>query len=334
MAHNSVVTDPLSERPPFRQWAVEAILAPRPGPYADRFVQIVSWLSLCCVALGAFIWCYADGIEINLPQTGLYLVLIIVIGAMGEVCLRGSRLAALSSPLDALAQLGLCALIFPILEFPAARLGRPLLDRKLAAADHLLGFDWSSHFLSVAAHPFLLHILQLAYLSFGLQSSVMAFSVGLVAPRRLQVCLIANFLSLSICLISFSLMPALGPMGALGVDNTGWLAQFDALRAGTLTTFVPSAVKGLVTFPSYHAAMAGLCCYGFLKLRPSFSAPFILLNIAMTISVLAVGGHYLIDLVAGIALAIAAIFAAERIGNLLSRPSLSLSNQSVNSVLF
>ena len=69
------------------------------------------------------------------------------------------------------------------------------------------------------------------------------------------------------------------------------------------------AIVGLITFPSFHAAAAvllGWLYYGNRLLR----WPFVLLNAGMALSAIVVGGHYLVDIIGGVVVAILGITVA------------------------
>ena len=69
------------------------------------------------------------------------------------------------------------------------------------------------------------------------------------------------------------------------------------------------AMTGIVTFPSFHAASAAIYLWALWPvklLRPIA----ILANVAMIAATPAVGGHYFVDVVAGLALAAASIAVA------------------------
>jgi membrane-associated phospholipid phosphatase len=298
-----------------RQRAFAAVLAPRDAALPSRRIQIALWCAVLTAGLGACLWCYADGIAIYVPQAAPSVALIAVIAAAGEMARRSVNLRALASPLDAIAQIGFCTLFFPALQLPAARIGFPLIDGFLASVDRWMGFDWTAQFLFVAAHPALLSVLEIAYLSFGLQSTCMAFFVGIVSPRRLQLCLTANLICLIVCFATFALLPAAGAVGYLGIDSSPWpyVAQFNAARAGQIATLVPSEMRGIIQFPSYHAAMAVLFSYSFLALPRRFGWPLAACNGLMIFSALTVGAHHLVDIICGVALAILAIAIAHHV---------------------
>ena len=80
-------------------------------------------------------------------------------------------------------------------------------------------------------------------------------------------------------------------------------------------------LAGIVTFPSFHACSAVLYAWAFWPVW--WMRPIALLaNVAMLASTPVDGGHYFIDLLAGIAVAIFAIFAARAVSQWIAmRPA-------------
>ncbi len=76
------------------------------------------------------------------------------------------------------------------------------------------------------------------------------------------------------------------------------LQHFEALRNGTFRVFTAQETEGLITFPSYHTACAllvPLAMRGFGALTAiawAFAA-------VVAVSTVPIGGHYLIDVIAG-----------------------------------
>jgi membrane-associated phospholipid phosphatase len=78
------------------------------------------------------------------------------------------------------------------------------------------------------------------------------------------------------------------------------LADFTALRAGRLLAIPWPEAIGLVTFPSFHAAMGLTLIYATRGIRFVFPASLVL-NLLMIASTPTEGGHYLVDVIAGLA---------------------------------
>src|SRR5262249_2961176 len=126
-----------------------------------------------------------------------------------------------------------------------------------------------------------------------------------------------------------ALVPAIGVYQQIGLDPAdlksldprAYLDQVRDLapvREGALRHLDLFGLAGIVTFPSFHAASAVLYACAFWPLR--WMRPIaITANGAMLASPPIDGGHYFIDLIAGMALAVLAIVAARAFGHLLAR---------------
>src|SRR5206468_5076868 len=119
------------------------------------------------------------------------------------------------------------------------------------------------------------------------------------------------------------LVPAIGVFQQIGVDPAqlknievgAYLMQLRDLapvREGALRHLDLVNLAGIVTFPSFHAASAVLYIWAFWPVR--WMRPIaVLANTAMLASTPIVGGHYFIDLIAGMGVAGIAIVAARKI---------------------
>jgi membrane-associated phospholipid phosphatase len=75
---------------------------------------------------------------------------------------------------------------------------------------------------------------------------------------------------------------------------------------------------GIVTFPSFHAASAVLYAWALWPVR--WMRPIVVLAFTAMLAATPInGGHYLIDIIAGTAIAILAIAAARRAGRLVAK---------------
>jgi membrane-associated phospholipid phosphatase len=117
----------------------------------------------------------------------------------------------------------------------------------------------------------------------------------------------------------FYFMPAIG---TTHVEPTAWnIAPMDVLlqlRSGELTTFGWRAVEGIVTFPSFHAIWALLL----ILAMPTW--PMIILNGLMIISTVTTGGHYAIDVVAGMLVCAVVVPMTDREAAALTNSSLGV----------
>jgi membrane-associated phospholipid phosphatase len=188
-----------------------------------------------------------------------------------------------------------------------------------------LGFDWLDYLSWVAARPWLSTALGWIYGALT-PVSVLAFLVLHVAGRRERV---SEYLALSfgsglIVAIIGAGFPAIGAvtyhqapaalMAAFPADaGAQWVERLTALRSGGPVDI--SHNVGLVSFPSYHTALALIIAWCFREFR--FIFPIGIIYAAGTAAgALIIGGHYFVDLLAG-AMLVCALVAAGRYGRTL-----------------
>jgi len=194
------------------------------------------------------------------------------------------------------------------LTFIANTLGMPLQNDTFTRMDSAIGFDWSSWGAFVLSHPALLRLTTLAYESYAWQPFVAVIVLALFGPpRRNAEFVLAMTLALTITIVISALLPAIEPGHAHGFDTPAADAML-ALRAGQRAGL---PYVGIVSFPSFHAAMAVLFTLAYRGLRPAFY-PAAALNGLMLLSVPFSGDHYLVDLLAGIAVALLALWLARQ----------------------
>jgi membrane-associated phospholipid phosphatase len=92
-----------------------------------------------------------------------------------------------------------------------------------------------------------------------------------------------------------------------GLTDTHYVRDFHALRAGTMPEIAMTNVTGIIQFPSFHAATALMLMYACRGISYLFPVSF-LLNLVMIVSTPTVGGHHLMDTLAGLAMVPLAIF--------------------------
>jgi hypothetical protein len=244
----------------------------------------------------------------------------LVYAAAAALVLAAARLGNETATASAL-----CAALFlmmpaplAIMSYACASLGGnlPLTDPALARIDAMLGFDWLATVAWFNRFPELVKLLGHAYHG-TLAPLIYALVLLNVLGRRDRLiefmtlfigsCIAANILSALVPAIGayVHFQPGTALRSAISADAGVWhLAHFETLRAGTFTRFSLTATEGLITFPSFHTA-AALCVplalrgLGVLTGVAWLAAGFIIL------STIPIGGHYLIDIIAGAGMTLA-----------------------------
>jgi hypothetical protein len=263
----------------------------------------VIWTAVILLSIVDFLLCHR--LQLSFSNWGHLLLAAAVTGGVALFY----RLSGRSSRLANLAQWTLLWVVFTnagaVLTYIAAACGGPTRDAGLAAIDAALGFDWSAWFNFLAPYRDLRFALWLGYLSLPPQIliSVVYFSLRDQDHFNYEL-LLNNILSLSITTAIFLFFPALGPQETGGQPG---LPVLLALRGGGALSFDISRLQGLISFPSYHMVLAVLLTYA--HRHSPLLIPIAIVNGVMVLSIPSFGPHYLIDIVAGAAVAMLSIAA-------------------------
>ncbi len=231
--------------------------------------------------------------------------------------------------LGSTAQIVLITAVMAPMTYVAAATNFPMQDSALLTADRALGFDWAAYVHFVDGRPELASWLNVGYAMIGWP--LFAIPVVLAARhryRRIEEFTFAFGIALATTSIISALVPAFGVYQQIGLDpgslkNINPAAYLDQLRdlpptrEGVLRHLELLGLGGIVTFPSFHAASAVLFAWALWAVR--WLRPLALLvNGAMLAATPLNGGHYFIDIIAGVAIAALAIVAARRIGQIIA----------------
>jgi hypothetical protein len=199
-----------------------------------------------------------------------------------------------------------------VLSYLAATCALPLQDEMMQRLDRVVGFDWLAWHDAVLSRPPLSWLLPIAY--YSLQPQVALSIIYFVASGRTarirELLLLAGVTSVATVTIS-AIWPVLGPFAEHGGSYGAYpFADLLTLRAGGPWHFNLIAMEGIVQMPSYHTVMAVLFTYAF-RGTGLIGYGIAALNMVMLLSIPPIGGHYLVDMLGGGTLALAAI-AVER----------------------
>ena len=195
------------------------------------------------------------------------------------------------------------------LSYVVAASGRPLMDAHLEAIDIALGFDWKAWYEWVASRPVLDTALSVLYASSLPHIAVVLIATGLTGrvQRARELNRLLLWSALPVVLIS-GLMPALSAWvhHGLGLERAYHLDVVSALRDGSARELAVGQLLGIITFPSFHTVIAIALVWVSRGIGWLFW-PTLVVNAGVLTSIPSAGGHYLVDILAGAAVAIGAI---------------------------
>ncbi|HEX4371628.1 MAG TPA: phosphatase PAP2 family protein [Rhizomicrobium sp.] len=194
-----------------------------------------------------------------------------------------------------------CAVVYGVMSYLAlASAYGPLRDATLLAADRALGFDWLALYQWIVARPLLSGLLLTLYISVVAQALIASVVLGLRQQHReltelFRVILVSSFIT---CMGAM-LFPSLGPFKIFAIHGRGFfLVDMEHLLSHRDLIFSLSKLGGVVNFPSFHVVLALTYGYGFYR-AGAFGRALTAMNILMIFSIPFMGGHYLVDVLAG-----------------------------------
>jgi membrane-associated phospholipid phosphatase len=225
-------------------------------------------------------------------------------------CTRWIGFATIAAPLEMWMLFLLVTFLFTFCSAILASSNAPMVDEMLRRADALFfGFDRRVVVKHVMALPWLMTPTLWIYASLAVTPQLLVLLLILTRQYdRAWLILTAMTIAITVAILLLLVTPAYGtPPYAYR-----FIEVLDGLRDGTMRRLDATIMTGLVTFPSIHAADAVILARGYGWLGRLF-LPLVILNLLMVGSALIIGGHYLVDLIAGVALAYFAMAAASRL---------------------
>ncbi len=213
------------------------------------------------------------------------------------------------------------ALMGAIASYPVAAMTEGFHDAALQRIDVMLHFDWLAWYRLVAANPVLQTLGLAAYRSIYLTPAVLLATFAATGDRVAAHRFLAIFWLTAIgTLILYAFMPAVGPFSYLWHHPIAYMPESEqwqqglipALRTHTERFVDMGHLRGIVSAPSFHAAAATIYINAAWRLR-RLRWPVLALNAAMLLATPVEGTHYLIDILLGTAVALAAIATLHRL---------------------
>jgi hypothetical protein len=287
-------------------------------------LQLVLFAIVGALAIVDALWLNAGRFDIDVWGYGGIALLTIVFGAGGfyyDRVRREGRLAAMLIGTSFL--LGMSA-GFSVLNYLLLTIAGHRVDVPLAALDRAIGVDWPAMMAVAAQHPLVAIIMQLAYISVLPQLALLVAMLGIFGRHeRIYALCLSLAAGAAICVTVWTLAPSFGAFSVydlpasvtrhlpLALDGH-YAKALVALLAHGPGHISPTDAKGLIGFPSFHAAMALLVVWYAreLTLVRWFATA---LNSLVLIATPIQGGHHVVDVIAGFAVAALAILIAERV---------------------
>lgn len=225
----------------------------------------------------------------------------------------------------ALSQVLLFSAFGEILSYLLARQSGPLWDSTFTSWDKALGFDWYAVVHWADAHPVVAAPLGLAYASLIPQVILLILALGFANRlNKLRIFMLAAMICGTVTILLSPLFPALNQFAyqhivpaALPNLNvaSGYreLRDLQALRSGTMSALRLRDLQGIIAFPSYHAGLAAITLWGFWQSKIrwiGWSGAALALTTILSTPV--DGGHYLVDVIAGLCVATCSLAVARK----------------------
>lgn len=291
---------------------------------AIRRLDHLIWTLIAAVAAIVLAAPFVSGFYIAWPSFGAPIVACSLLMAAAWFYGNWRRELRLASGLQCTAQVVAFAAVGAPLSYLAAGVSAafPLRDRIFDIADRMLGFDWVALLGWMNEMPATFGVLRLVYGSLTLQMALAALCLAFAGHLlRLRTYTLAFLLATLTTIAISAILPAAGVWlhyGLTEADSPNLVPVvsdvwpvFTGLRDGSVRALVATGAQGVITFPSLHAALAVMMVVALWPV-PFVRWIVLALNLAMLAATPIDGSHYLVDIIAGVAVA-AISFAAAKV---------------------
>lgn len=192
-------------------------------------------------------------------------------------------------------------------QYLAAAFNRPTIDPLLARWDATLGVYLPTIVSWTRERPMLADLLVWAYGTFPWQLSLLPILVGVVLRDRKALWeYVFHFYFCAVVILPiFALWPAACAFTHYGFESilneTQFIRHFAEVRDGSFRVLAFGNMTGLVSMPSFHVAGAFMVTWA-LRRHRLWLLPAVVVNLLLTVSTVATGAHYLIDVVGTVVL--------------------------------
>lgn len=263
------------------------------------------------------------GSEVDWPAYFTILALVAGLLTMGlfyRLSGRSERIGAATICAGLFIFYSLCLSMFNYQLLP---LWREPIDLGLNAIDRMFGYHWPSVIEWASRHPVINEITRFAYLSTIPQFAAIVVILGLSGrARELHVLIASIAITATFTICFWGLFPSMGTTVLFEIPKAiEMLVKPEADTAYGLHMLYmaengpglisPKEMKGLVAFPSYHIVLAFTAVYAARTIKWVFPV-YVVLNLLIVPGIFIHGGHHLVDLPAGIIVAMTGLYLARK----------------------
>jgi hypothetical protein len=255
------------------------------------------WLALLAIAALDVVWARAIGFHLAIGWGDGKLIW----GALvAMLLLRAFSVKSGGMIAEYFSLTAAAIMVFGVMSYLSLASSGALVDAPLLAADRALGFDWLAGYHFLVAHPLIAKPLAVIYDSIPYQALYFGVLFALMGRknelRRMFWLVLVTGLFTSAGAVLF---PAFGPFKSLGIAPAGsFLPEMEHLKSGQNLNFALAHMTGVVSFPSFHTAMALAYVWSFRN-TGVIGWAMAALNLAMLAAIPWYGGHYLMDMLGG-----------------------------------
>jgi membrane-associated phospholipid phosphatase len=280
---------------------------------AEACAERAAWTA--CVASSAILllmlWC--TGTTLDATAVAVASVLAGVPAGLHVFYARLRRDARIASVCGGLAVLNWSSFASAFAALAALRSGVALVDPILARADAALGVDTQSFVVWASRMPSFGHLLAFAYgATVPAVFAVVLFLGATGRTERMWESAFAFAAGASFCAFALAFVPAAAAFQHFGTPEAVLerlpsaagrfhLKTLEAFRSGAVDHIHLMHIEGVATFPSFHATMATIVAFGLRGIATLF-IPACGLAILIMLATIVIGGHYAVDVPAGVAL--------------------------------
>lgn len=290
------------------------------------------WLLILAMAILTAAWMHASGLALDTASTltpALSCVGLELLASFYSTWRPEPRFAVSLSGLAQIIAFSACA---ASLSYAVAVTDGPLWDGTFQALDQSLGLDWLAYLHGLNDHPWLGHVLSLAYQSLMPQLAVVVIVLGFSGRfSAVREFVLAFVMTGTFSVVLSGLVPAMGTYRHFGLRPEDFpalnptapylhLAHLAGLRDGTFQVVSLHHIQGIITFPSVHAAL-GVLFIRYFWMSQLTRWPGLALNAMLLAATPIDGGHYFVDVAAGALIAVIAVATASFVGQLARNPA-------------